>query len=381
MNSDSLVPKSAESVASRAVIALKSLGCACALVMLSSLSGCDKLPKMGEEKSEPPKPTVSAPAPTPQPQVAQEQPKPQVTTPAPVKRSPDEVIEAFKRTPPHEVTDAMLVELASMDDSHRALITEIKISAAKDVTIKGLQTLPSFQNLKTLEANQLGLGRNSQALGELGRCADLETLSIVKTGLQDGDLTPLVSLQNLKAIVLDNNSVGDHSFDQLAKMRGLERLYISGLQINGAGMNFFNDKKLKHPGLKVIVANQTQFGLQGLPAINGWKSIEELSIAQASVNDNTLAALNQCANLRVLNLGHDSFSAIGLNAANFKAKKKLEHLSIINVKGVTDASLGLFKTNKTLKTLNLTGCSVTPAGVNQLRKILKTTQIIADGVN
>lgn len=382
MNSDSLFQKSDERTTSRAGFAWSTIGRTSLLLVLAFVNGCDKLPKMGEEKTDPPPKQAATPQQNPQPQVTQQQPQPKVETPAPVKRSPDEIIADFRKVPPHEVTDAMLRELAAMDEEHRALITEIKVNAAKEVTLSGLKTLPTFPNLKNLEANQLGFGRNSEALGELNKCSDLESLAIVKTGLQDGDLSHLTSLQNLKAINIDDNGgLSDRSFDQLAKLKNLERLYMSNCRITGAGMTFFNDPKLKHPGLKVIVANQTQFGLLGLPNIARWKSIEELHIAQASVNDNTLGALALCPNLRVLNLGHDSFSVIGLTAANFKAKKKLEHVSIVNVKGVTDAALGLFKANKTLKTLNLSGCSVSPAGVNQLRKILKTTQIIADGAN
>ena len=271
------------------------------------------------------------------------------------------------------LTDAMLEEAAGLDEEHRARITTVNANSTSKITLKGFQALQRFPNLKALGANQLPMSRNAAWLSELAKLTELESLTLEKSGLVDDDLQYLKPLQKLKVLVLnENNAVTDQGFIHLKHLLALEQLHIAFCGVFGPGFRQFRDPKIKHPGLKVIVAHHTSFGNQGLEAIHQWKSIEELHLGQSYVNDNSLFGLNGLINLRLVSLGYDSFSIIGMTKANFRGKKKLETVIIDNVGAVNDACLDLFKFNKSLKLIRLKNTGVTQAGVDRLKKTLKT---------
>lgn len=348
----------------------------CAAAWLASVAGCDKLPIPGANPPAPSPPQATTPKPAPTPPVVVTNPTPPKVEPvAPKPPDGDAILDDYRQLQgtPNLMHDDILLEMAKLDAPHRDLVTDMKINGAAKVTVKGILTLHNFPKLRTLGADQLPIGRNAAALMEIAKLDNLMVLSLNRVGLVDDDLQYLKPLQNLKQLILDDNSsITDGGFVHLKHLRGLERLDVNGCSINGSGFRQFRDPKVKHPGLKVIVAHHTQFAAGGFEAIHKWNTIEEVHCSQAGTNDNNLFGLSALPNLRAISLGYDSFSIVGMTKAKFPAKKKLEMVSIENVPGVTDDCLALFKTNKSLKKMRLNRTKVSEAGIAQLKKILKT---------
>jgi hypothetical protein len=347
-----------------------------AMALLIAGSGCDKLPIPGTE--------TPAPAPTsaPAPKVVQPTPTPTPTPPVvvpqgPPPRTPDQIVAEFMKMPSQTRDDKAVLELASLDEAHRDQITEINANAAVGLSQVGLNAMKSFPNLQTVALNQIPLRGRTPMMEAIGQLTHLETLSLHKTAMVDDDLAALKPLQNLKHLILDDTDVSDKCFIYLKYLMKLERIDINGnLQIDGSGFAVFGDPKLKHPGIKVIHARKSRFGQKGFEAIYRSRSLEELHAPECYLSDAKLQGLSLCPNLRVVVLGFDQISDNGISLIKLAAKPKLEMFVVDNAKGITDASIKFFAPCKKLKTLQVTNTSMTPAGIEKLRKQMKNTNIV-----
>ena len=397
------------------------------------LAGCDKLPKTSDflnkaEKKEEPKPAAAAPqaAPTQAPMTSRPAPAPVVK-----KRTPQEVLGDFNRTQPEQKTDALLSELAQMEDGQdqvtkvnlrQSQVTDTglkhleKLDAVTDLDLgavgfsnAGLQSVASMKNVETLslestpaaaragstdpEARFLdsGLARIKQmpklrslrldrarfsqkGLSEGAQMADLEELYLESTGLSDESLEQIKGLQNLRVLkISDNPRITDKAFLILAELKNLESLDISRTPVDGHTM----EEVRKGKGLAKLTYLSvafTKWGDRGMMAVQKTNTLEYLDLGDTNVNDNNLRGVKPLKNLQHIYL-HQLENVTDAGMVNLASLKELRTIYLNKTRGVSDQGLTRFAGLKKLERLVITETSCTEAGVRNLKKKLPDVSI------
>jgi hypothetical protein len=318
------------------------------------LAGCDKLPRasdyIGEKKEEESKP-VPAPPP-PQVMTPKAPPKPE----PPKKRAPEEIIGDFHKTKPKDRSDALIAELAGMEDGMDQ-VTKLSLAEARLLTpssnskvwlvtidltsvnfanetmetvakMKNLESLslmntpgPNRQLLNDINAKTIdgslahvktmpklrrltlaGAKFTEQGLDEISKMTDLEQLSLQGTFISDEFLERLSGLTNLRDLDLSKTRITDKCFATLMNFKNLERLVVgSNKPITGKGfLEARNRKGLSK--LKQLLVFDTNWNDDGMEAVQKTPTLEYLDFGRTKVNDNNLGAVRKLKDLQFIYL-------------------------------------------------------------------------------
>jgi len=104
---------------------------------------------------------------------------------------------------------------------------------------------------------------------------------------------------------------------------------------------------------------------EALPGIAGLKSLEDLDLSYAYIDDKGLKSLAGLTGLKKLDLASATITDAGL--AHLKDLKKLENLELYKCSKLTDAASELAKGLPALKYVNFGDTKVTPKGIEGLR--------------
>ncbi len=222
---------------------------------------------------------------------------------------------------------------------------------------------PGNQVTKSLEAVGAKLSRDSK--GEVIG-ADLRGCKLDDAVI--GELSKLVTLQqlDLRECVL-NNAQLTAAVQPLAKLKALR---LSG---KGAATTV-DDEGLavlaNCPDLRVLSADELWFSEDGLKKLSGCKNLSELYIAQTLIEDAAMPTVATFKQLKKLRLAKTQVSVTGLKAL---AGLKLEDLDLSECSQINDGAMEAVAAFTTLKRLNLWRDPISDAGCSKLAGLTQLT--------
>ena len=253
-----------------------------------------------------------------------------------------------------------------------------------------------FGNVVTVD---LVGGRADDALmTHIGGLTHLQRLNLNATSLTGTGLARLEKLTALEILALPKQRFSDDDLAHLAGLTKLKQLHIYlGAQITDRGLAHFAGMR-QMESLALINAKITtlepirgltqlkQLNLHGAPITDGglkpledFKSLLRLSLARSRVTDAGMTHLSTLSNLVMLDLNQ---TAVG--DAGARLLFDLPRISSLNLyeTRVTDAGLAELADRMSrgpLQSLVVTGASVTPGGVDELRKKLPYVGVMGPG--
>lgn len=373
--------------------------------------GCDKVESLVDDAKK--DMGVGAPAQNVETPATPAQPAPVAATPQPAGPSADVVLANLKSKAPNVIDDQTLVAVANVPEA-AAQITELDLRSNINLTGVGVAAVGKFSNLTKLQISSTPKVETGDfnALGTLNALTELEAsntkisndnlvalsglqqlkkLSLAQTALQGPAVGQLSTLPNLEELQLDGTGTDDEALAKL-KSLPLKKLTLQRTRISNNGLLTLNDhptletldvgetaitglafSKIKLANLRSLNAGKTAFGVEGLMHVRKYPKLEELLLFQAGLAlDNgsqwdKRADFKQFPSLRVLNLGANQLSDVGLNAL-ISGCKELEELYLHGTKGISDRGLATLLKCKKLKVLDVVESSVTPNGAKAMKE-------------
>lgn len=377
-------------------------------ILCFTVAGCDKVEGLVEEgkglvNGEEPAGANASPVTTPPAQTPITAPEPVV----PVGPTAQEIVEQIRSLRPEQISDGNLAQLASSPEA-AAAFTEINLTGAQ-VSATGLGYLSRLPNLESVNCSNtrvadkslMAIGQsqslrsvnlsnsdaNDQVVGALSKIPHLQTLNLSNTRISTdaarsiGEMRELTDLSltgtatdeivagltslPIRHLDLSSSKITNASLPMLLKMPTLESLNLDWCAVTGDGFKGFGKSDIKK-----LSVGATRFGTDGLVAIRGMKSLEDLNIFDAKIlmqkNANVFRTF---PNLRILNAGKNSLSDAALEVF-FKGQKSLEELHLAHHKAITDNGLQWLVGLKNLKLLNVIDTSVGERGSQALKQKL-----------
>ena len=383
------------------------------LLLLLLLTGCDQVQGLMQENgdNQPVAPAAGNPS---VPPAAPSQPGSRVPAQtAPV--DPASVLANFHELRPHEITDIELQRLVDVPEA-AAQIQSLDMTGAS-VGSGAIKLLPQFPNLRTVKLTgvrpppgnftgfssqatfeeidldgttiddagiealatvktirRLNLANNSAIspvglipLGSLGELADLD-LSATRVNDQ---MAPVLARLPLVRLHVTRTAITDQGLVHLAKIKTLEDLELSFCsQVSGVGFRVFKGAHLKRLGV-----SQTQFGVEGLAAIRGMRSLEYLNLYAAGIVEHTRGLVfGSLTGLKTLIMGNNQMTDLGMSRW-FKGCKSLEELKISGHRTITDQAMQGLITLKSLRHVDCTGTNVSSRGAAFLKTRIPDVQV------
>ncbi|MFT5327538.1 MAG: putative small secreted protein [Planctomycetaceae bacterium] len=343
----------------------------------------------------------------------------QITHPetvVPAGPTPQQILEHFNGLQPSQISDGELAQLASSPEA-AAAITEVDMHGAR-VSATGLSYLSKLPNLESLDASSTRIGEDSlvaigqsqslrsinlsnsdasdRVVGELSKIPHLQTLNLANTRISTdaarslGEMRELTDLSlmgtatdqmvagltalPIRRLDLSRSQITNASLPILLQIPTLESLNVDWCPVTGDGFKGFGKSDIKK-----LSVSSTGFGTDGLVAIKGMKSLEDLNVFEARVQMQLQAnVFRTFPKLRILNAGKNGLSDEALRVF-FKGHKSLEELHLPNQNGITDNGLQWLIGLKNLKLLNVVDTSVRGPGAIELKKKLPECTIETSG--
>lgn len=137
-------------------------------------------------------------------------------------------------------------------------IEELCLGAC-DVSSKGMSRIQELPNLRILNLHSTLIG--SRSVAHLARARKLTNLDISTLALGDADLGPLATLPELRVLILSNARLKDGQLAALAKTRSIRILYLDN-NLNLTDKSAVDLAKFK--GLEKLYINSTKLTAAGL---------------------------------------------------------------------------------------------------------------------
>jgi len=213
-------------------------------------------------------------------------------------------------------------------------IQDLNLLYAEAITDLGLNAIKEWTNLKRL--NVRGTRTADDTLEIVGKLSQLESLDVANTGITDAGLESLAPLTKLKHLALGRARMGDSALSMLRLFNTLESLDLSGAR--DVQRNQRNNR-----------GGATQDAL--------WK---------------VLADMKQ---LRVLKIAFSDVDADALGRMG-PSLGKVEQLNLEGCQRVTDEAITQLASWKALKQLDVQETKVTPAAVENLKKLRPEMKVL-----
>jgi len=295
-------------------------------------------------------------------------------------------IKLFPGQPP---SDADLAQLAQLTGLERLILQYSRISDT------GLEHLSRLSNLRFLRLN--GAQVTDAGLVHLRALTKLETLGLLRTRITDAGLallTPMTQLRELNLASLPNDSrIGDAGLVHLSALTNLRSLQLSGPNFTDAGLPevakltglqrlWLTNTKVSEAGLAHLTAlpqlhnlnlSNTRVSDAGLAHLAKLKELHRLWLRDTRITDAGLAQLTPLIGLKALFLDGTQVSDAGCK--HLGEMKGLQRLSLAS-SGVSDKGLEPLRLLTSLQELDLTGAKGTDAVVANLQKALPKCRVL-----
>jgi hypothetical protein len=215
-------------------------------------------------------------------------------------------------------------------------IRELNLYYSEWITDQGMAAIRGWKHLKRL--NVRGTRISDATLELVSHIGGLEALDIANTSVTDNGLDHLITLVNLKELSLGHGRLTNSALEILRMFPELTYLDLSGARPEPPDM-----------------ANRRRNAGAGIP-------------------EESLRAMAELKELRVLKLGYSSITGPGLRI--LAALEKVEKLGLEGCRRIDDGAAAELIHWKSLKYLDLQDTAVTAKGLESLRSIRPDMQIL-----
>ena len=255
------------------------------------------------------------------------------------------------------INDVEMIELARLPDLERLDLSHTRIT---DEGMLNLKPAPKIKDLKLYYSEWI----TDQGMTAIKEWKHLKRLDLRGTRIYDGTLEIVSRLTGLEALDIAHTEVTDLGLENLITLINLKELAL------GRG-------RLSNSGLVAIrmLPTLTHLDLSGArptpPDSPGGRG------GGAGVPEETLKAIAELADLRVLNLGYSAINADGLRTLS--VLNKVEKLGLQGCSRVDDAALAEVAKWRSLKFLDVQEAPVTEKGLVLLRNAKPGIKVLSGG--
>jgi hypothetical protein len=255
------------------------------------------------------------------------------------------------------INDAEMIELARMPDLERLDLSHTRIS---DEGMLNLKPAPKIKDLKLFYAEWI----TDQGLTAIKEWKHLKRLDLRGTRISDGTLETVSKITGLEALDIAHTEVTDVGLENLITLINLKELAVGKGRLSNAGLTMVR----MLPGLIRLDLSGARATSPDNPGGRG---------GGAGVPEETLKAIAELTELRILQFGYSAINADGLRT--LAVLEKIEKLGLQGCSRVDDAALAELAKWKGLKYLDVQEAPVTENGMAMLKAAKPGLKIISGG--
>ena len=254
------------------------------------------------------------------------------------------------------INDAEMIQLAAMPDLERLDLSHTRIT---DEGLVRLKLAPKIRDLNLFYAEWI----TDQGMTAIAGWKHLRRLNVRGTRISDGTLAIVSRMTGLEALDIAHTQVTDNGLDHLITLAHLKELAMGGGRRSPSAFAVLRMlPTLTH--LDVGGARPTP------PDMPGRES------AGPGIPEESLRAMAELKDLRVLKLGHSNITGAGLRILS--TLEKVEKLGLEGCRRIDDNAVAALAGWKSLRHLDLQDTQVTEQGVELLRKSSPEIVILAN---
>ena len=255
------------------------------------------------------------------------------------------------------INDAEMIELARLPDLERLDLSHTRIS---DEGMLNLKPAPKIKDLKLFYSEWI----TDQGMTAIKGWKHLTRLDVRGTRVSDGALEIVSHMTGLEALDIAQTEVTDLGLDHLIALVNLKELSLGRGRLSNLGLVTLR----MLPALTYLDLS----GARPTPPDNpGGRG------AGSGIPEETLRAIAELKDLRVLYLGFSAITADGLRTLG--SLDKVEKLGVQGCSRVDDIALAELAKWKSLKYLDVQEAAVTEKGLAELRKANPGIKILSGG--
>jgi hypothetical protein len=244
------------------------------------------------------------------------------------------------------VNDAEMLRLAQMPDLEQLDLSHTRIT---DEGLLRLKPAPKIRDLNLFYAEWI----TDQGMTAIRGWKHLKRLNVRGTRISDGTLEIISGITGLESLDIANTQFTDNGLEHLITLVQLKELAMGG-----------GRRGISKLSVLRMLPTLTHLDLGGARPVP--PDMPGRANAGPGIPEETLRALAELKDLRVLKLGHSAITASGLKTLS--ALEKVEKLGLEGCRRIEDAAAAELVNWKSLKYLDLQDTQVTPNGVDALRK-------------
>src|SRR5262245_32735514 len=255
------------------------------------------------------------------------------------------------------INDVEMIELTRLPDLERLDLSHTRIS---DEGMLNLKAAPKIKELKLFYSEWI----TDQGMTAIKEWKHLKRLDVRGTRISDGTLEIVSRMPGLEALDIAHTEVTDVGLENLITLVNLKELAVGRGRLSNGGLI----------ALRMLPA-LTHLDLSGArptppDSPNGRGG-------GAGIPEETLKAIAELSDLRVLYLGYSAINADGLRTLS--ALGKVERLGLQGCSRVDDAALAELAKWKSLKYLDVQEAPVTEKGLTLLKNAKPGIKVLSGG--
>lgn len=244
------------------------------------------------------------------------------------------------------INDTEMMDLAAMPDLERLDLSHTRIS---DEGLLRLAPAAKIRELNLFYAEWI----TDQGMTAIRGWKHLKRINVRGTRISDGTLEILSRMSALEALDISHTQVTESGLDRLITLVELKELAMGG-----------GGRRSTTGGLGILRMLPTLTYLDLSGARPAPPDMGARAAAGSAIAEESLRAMAELKELRVLKLGHSGITASGLRI--LAALDKVEQLGLEGCRRVDDAALDELAKWKNLKRIDVQDTGVTRAGVEKL---------------
>lgn len=245
------------------------------------------------------------------------------------------------------INDAEMTQLARLPALERLDLSHTRIT---DEGLLHLKPAAKIRELNLYYAEWI----TDQGLTAIANWKSLRRLNLRGTRISDGTLEAVSHLTGIEALDIANTPVTDNGLEHLITLVNLKELAMGGGRRSGGSLQVLR----MLPALTHLDLSGARPAPPDMPGRAG---------AGSGMPEESLRAMAELKDLRVLKLGHSNITSAGLRI--LATLEKVERLGLEGCRRVDDKAVEELGGWKSLKQLDLQDTQVTAQGLAALRKM------------
>src|SRR5690348_17179010 len=248
------------------------------------------------------------------------------------------------------VDDVEMIDIARLPKLQRLDLSHTRIT---DEGMLHLKPASQIEDLNLYYAEWV----TDQGMTAIKNWKKLKRLNVRGTRISNGTLEIVGHMPQLEALDISNSQITDNGMDMLITLTNLKELALGQGRGSAADLGFLR-----------VLTTLTSLDIGGAkptpPDMGGFRRVGR--DPAPPLPENTIKAMAELKELRVLRMGHTGVSTADLRALS--VLQNVEELGLEECPRVDDAALAELLSWKSLKYLDLQDTKVTEQGVAALRK-------------